>query len=147
MNLNNYTIRAQEVVQQAQQQAYNQRNPNIETEHLLLALLDQKDSPVEYLLKKNNVGLALVDTKLKELMGRLPKTDAEPAQSLGRDANQALLRAGSLLKGFGDEFVTPEHLLMAILQGSDQASKILKDAGLTEKGLTTAIKEDRKSVV
>jgi ATP-dependent Clp protease ATP-binding subunit ClpB len=144
MNLNNYTIRAQEVVQQAQQQAYNQRNPNIETEHLLLALLDQKDSPVEYLLKKNNVGLALVDTKLKELMGRLPKTDAEPAQSLGRDANQALLRAGSLLKGFGDEFVTPEHLLMAILQGSDQASKILKDAGLTEKGLTTAIKELRK---
>ncbi|MEY4885101.1 MAG: ATP-dependent chaperone ClpB, partial [Bacteroidota bacterium] len=136
--------RAQEVVQQAQQQAYNQRNPNIETEHLLLALLDQKDSPVEYLLKKNNVGLALVDTKLNELMGRLPKTDAEAAQSLGRDANQALLRAGSLLKGFGDEFVTPEHLLMAILQGSDQASKILKDAGLTEKGLTTAIKELRK---
>jgi ATP-dependent Clp protease ATP-binding subunit ClpB len=144
MNLNNYTIRAQEVVQQAQQLAFNHRNPNIETEHLLMALLDQKDSPVEYLLKKNNVGLALVDTKLKELIGKLPKTDAEPAQSLGRDANQALLRAGSLLKGFGDEFVTPEHLLLAILQGSDQASKILKDAGLTEKGLTTAIKELRK---
>jgi ATP-dependent Clp protease ATP-binding subunit ClpB len=144
MNLSNYTIRAQEVVQQAQQQAFNQRNPNIETEHLLLALLEQKDSPVEYLLKKNNVGLALVDTKLKELVNRLPKTDAEPAQSLGRDANQALLRAGSLLKGFGDEFVTPEHLLLAILQGSDQASKILKDAGLTEKGLTAAIKELRK---
>jgi ATP-dependent Clp protease ATP-binding subunit ClpB len=144
MNLSNYTIRAQEVVQQSQQLAFNQRNPNIETEHLLLALLGQKDSPVEYLLKKNNVGLALVDTKLKELAGRLPKTDAEPAQSLGRDANQALLRAGSLLKGFGDEFVTPEHLLLAILQGSDQASKILKDAGLTEKGLTTAIKELRK---
>lgn len=144
MNLSNYTIRAQEVVQQAQQLAFNQRNPNIETEHLLMALLGQKDSPVEYLLKKNNVGLALVDTKLKELVNRLPKTDAEPAQALGRDANQVLLRAGSLLKGFGDEFVTPEHLLLAILQGSDQSSKILKDAGLTEKGLTTAIKELRK---
>jgi ATP-dependent Clp protease ATP-binding subunit ClpB len=144
MNLSNYTIRAQEVVQQAQQLAFNQRNPNIETEHLLMALLGQKDSPVEYLLKKNNVGLGLVDTKLKELVSRLPKTDAEPAQALGREANQALLRAGSLLKGFGDEFVTPEHLLLAILQGSDQTSKILKDAGLTEKGLTAAIKELRK---
>ncbi len=144
MNLSNYTIRAQEVVHQAQQEAFNHRNPNIETEHLLMALLGQKDSPVEYLLKKNNVGLALVDTKLKELLNRLPKTDAEPAQSLGREANQALLRAGSLLKGFGDEFVTPEHLLLAILQGSDQTSKLLKDAGLTEKGLTTAIRELRK---
>jgi ATP-dependent Clp protease ATP-binding subunit ClpB len=144
MNLSNYTIRAQEVVQQAQQLAFNHRNPNIETEHLLMALVGQKDSPVEYLLKKNNVGLALVDTKLKELVNRLPKSDAEPAQSLGREANQALLRAGSLLKGFGDEFVTPEHLLLAILQGSDQTSKILKDAGLTEKGLTTAIRELRK---
>jgi len=144
MNLSNYTIRAQEVVQQAQQLSFNHRNPNIETEHMLLALLGQKDSPVEYLLKKNNVGLALVDTKLKELVSRLPKTDAEPAQSLGREANQALLRAGSLLKGFGDEFVTPEHLLLAILQGSDQTSKILKDAGLTEKGLNTAIRELRK---
>jgi ATP-dependent Clp protease ATP-binding subunit ClpB len=125
MNLSNYTIRAQEVVQQAQQQAFNQRNPNIETEHLLLALLEQKDSPVEYLLKKNNVGLALVDTKLKELVNRLPKTDAEPAQSLGRDANQALLRAGSLLKGFGDEFVTPEQLgARAVFMCSDAAAQV-----------------------
>ncbi len=144
MNLSNYTIRAQEVVQQAQQLAFNQRNPNIETEHLLLALLGQKDSPVEYLLKKNNVGLGLVDTKLKELVSRLPKTDAEPAQALGREANQALLRAGSLLKGFGDEFVTPEHILLGLLQGGDQTAKILKDAGLTEKGLTAAIRELRK---
>ena len=144
MNLSNYTIRAQEVVQQSQQLAFNQRNPNIETEHLLTALLGQKDSPVEYLLKKNNVGLALVDSKLKEQIGRLPKTDAEPAQALGRDANQALLRAGSVLKAFGDEFVTPEHILLGLLQGGDQTAKILKDAGLTEKGLTAAIRELRK---
>ena len=144
MNLSNYTIRAQEVVQQSQQLAFNQRNPNIETEHLLTALLGQKDSPVEYLLKKNNVGLALVDSKLKEQIGRLPKTDAEPAQALGRDANQALLRAGSVLKAFGDEFVTPEHILLGLLQGGEQTAKILKDAGLTEKGLTAAIRELRK---
>ena len=55
-----------------------------------------------------------------------------------------MLRAGSILKQFGDEFVTPEHLLLALVQGSDATAKLLKDAGLTEKGLITAIKELRK---
>jgi len=73
MNLNNYTIKAQEVIQQAQQLAFNAGNPNIETEHLLKALLDQEDSPVDYLLKKNNVTVNLVETKLDELIARLPK--------------------------------------------------------------------------
>ena len=54
MNLGNFTIKAAEVVQQAQQLAFNSQNPTIETEHLLKALLDQQDSPVDYLLKKNN---------------------------------------------------------------------------------------------
>ena len=144
MNLNNFTIKASEVVQQAQQLAFNAQNPNIETEHLLKSLLEQKDSPVEYLLKKNNVTLNLVESKLNELLAKLPKTQGEAAQMIGRDANQVVLRAGALLKSFGDEFVTPEHLLLAILQGNDAAAKLLKDAGLSEKGLTTAIKELRK---
>jgi ATP-dependent Clp protease ATP-binding subunit ClpB len=55
MNLGNFTIKAAEVVQQAQQLAFNSQNPNIETEHVLKALLDQEDSPARYLLKKNNV--------------------------------------------------------------------------------------------
>ena len=62
MNLGNFTIKAAEAVQQAQQLAFNLKNPNIETEHLLKALLDQEDSPVDYLLKKNNVTLNLVET-------------------------------------------------------------------------------------
>jgi len=144
MNLSNYTVKAAEIVQQAQQLAFNARNPNIETEHILKAMLDQKDSPVEYLLKKNNVALNLVEAKLAELITKLPVTQGEAAQSIGREANQALLRAGALLKQFGDEFVTPEHLLMAILQGSDNAARLLKDAGLSEKGLNTAIRDLRK---
>ena len=144
MNLSNYTVKAAEIVQQAQQLAFNARNPNIETEHILKAMLDQKDSPVEYLLKKNNVALNLVEAKLSELITKLPVTQGEAAQSIGREANQALLRAGALLKQFGDEFVTPEHLLMAILQGSDNAARLLKDAGLSEKGLNTAIRDLRK---
>ena len=74
MNLSNFTIKAAEAVQQAQQLAFNAQNPNIETEHFLKALLDQEDSPVEYLLKKNNVTVNLVETKLDELMAKLPKT-------------------------------------------------------------------------
>ncbi|MBY0479037.1 MAG: ATP-dependent chaperone ClpB [Chitinophagaceae bacterium] len=144
MNLSNFTIKAAEAVQQAQQLAFNAQNTSIETEHLLKALLDQDDSPVEYLLKKNNVTLNLVETKLNEAISKLPKTNAEAAQMLGREANNVILRAGASLKGFADEFVTPEHLLLAIVQGNDSTAKMLKDAGLTEKGLLTAIKDLRK---
>ena len=144
MNLNNFTIKASEAIQQAQQLAFNSQNPNIETEHILKALLDQEDSPVEYLLKKNNVTINLVENKLDELLAKLPKTQGEAGQSVGRDANQVILRAGSVLKQFGDEFITPEHLVLAIVQGNDHAAKLLKDAGLNEKGLVTAIKELRK---
>ncbi len=103
-----------------------------------------EDSPIDYLLKKNNVTVNLVETKLEELLKKLPTTTAEPAQALGRDSNATVLRAGSVLKTFGDEFVTPEHLLLAMLQGNDDTCQILKDAGLTEKGLVTAIKDLRK---
>ena len=144
MNLGNFTIKAAEAVQQAQQLAFNSQNPNIETEHILKALVDQQDSPVEYLMKKNNVTVNLVDSKLDELIGKLPKTTSEPAQAIGREANSVVLRAGAALKQFNDEFVTPEHLLLAIVQGNDATAKLLKNAGLTEKGLIAAIKELRK---
>ncbi|HEX5149798.1 MAG TPA: ATP-dependent chaperone ClpB [Parafilimonas sp.] len=146
MNLGNFTIKAAEAFQQAQQIAFNNTNPNIETEHILKALLEQEDSPVEYLLKKNNVTLNLLDTKLDEAINKLPKISggAAAAQSISRDANSVVLRAGAVLKQFNDEFVTPEHLLLAILQGNDASAKLLKGAGLTEKGLVAAIKELRK---
>ncbi len=144
MNLNNFTIKAAEAVQQAQQLAFNAQNPSIETEHILKALLDIADSPIDYLLKKNNVTVNLLEKKLDELLLKLPKISGEPAQQIGREANNTLMRATAALKNFGDEFVTPEHLLLALVQGSDAVSKILKDAGLTDKGLVTAIKELRK---
>ncbi|MFN5020477.1 MAG: ATP-dependent chaperone ClpB [bacterium] len=144
MNLNNFTIQASEVVQSAQQAAFNAGNPNIETDHLLQGLLDQKNSPVEYLLKKNNVSIQVLHTKLKEALAKLPTSQNEPGQALSREANNALLRAGSLLGKFGDEFVTPEHLMLALLTGNDPVAKMLKEAGLTESGLMQAIKELRK---
>lgn len=144
MNLGNFTIKAAEAFQQAQQLAFNAQNPNIETEHILKALLEQEDSPVDYLLKKNNVTINLLDNKLNELISRLPKSSGEPAQQISRDANNVVLRAGAALKQFDDEFITPEHLLLAIVEGNDPTGKLLKDAGLTSKGLVTAIRELRK---
>lgn len=144
MNLGNFTIKAAEAVQQAQQLAFNSQSPNIETEHILKALLEQQDSPVEYLLKKNNVTINLVETRLDELISKLPKTSGDPAQMVSREANNVILRAGSVLKQFDDEFVTPEHLLLAMVQGNDNTAKLLKNAGLTEKGLLAAIKDLRK---
>ena len=144
MNLNNFTIQAAEVVQSAQQAAFSGKNPNIETEHILQSLLEQKNSPVEYLLKKNNVSVQVLIAKLKEALLKLPKSETDPAQSLSREANNVFLRAVSALAKFGDEFVTPEHLLLSLLNGSDLVSKLLKEAGLTEKGLLQAIQELRK---
>lgn len=145
MNLNNYTIKAQETIQAAQQLAYNAGNPNIETNHLLQALLSDEDSATTYLLKKNNVNVPFVLNKVKESINRLPKAQGtEPAQALGREMNNALLKANASLKQFGDEFVSVEHLLLGILQVNDDTAKILKDAGLTEKGFITAVKELRK---
>ncbi|MCU0395380.1 MAG: AAA family ATPase, partial [Chitinophagaceae bacterium] len=146
MNLNNFTIKAQEVIAASQQVAFNHQSVNIETEHILKALLDQEDSPVEFLLKKNNVSVNVLENKLDEAIERLPKVGAggTAAQSIGREANTAVLRAGTVLKAFGDEFVAPEHILLALLQGSDSTAKLLKEAGLTEKGLVTAVKELRK---
>ncbi len=145
MNLNNYTIKAQESVQAAQQIAFNNGSVNIETAHLLKALLDDDDSSVEYLLKKNDVNIPYVETKLNESINRLPKVQGgHPAQSMSREMNNVLLYATNSLKPFGDEFVSVEHLLLALLHGSDETAKLLKDAGLTEKGLVAAIKDLRK---
>lgn len=145
MNLNNFTIKAQELLAQAQQSAFNQQNPNIETAHLLKALIDDQEGPISYLLKKNNVNIAFVEKKLAEQINRLPKVQSgDPAQTVSREVNNVVLRAGAILKEFGDEFVTPEHLLIGMLQVNDETGKTLKDAGLNEKGLVAAIKVLRK---
>ena len=145
MNLSNFTIKAAEVVQSAQQIAFNNSNTNIETEHLLKALLEQQDSPVEFLLKKNAVNTQQLSAQLDQQLAKLPKmSGGEPAQSVSRETNNAILRAGALLKQFKDEFITPEHLLVSLVQGNDSTAKLLKSVGLSEKGLSAAIHDLRK---
>ena len=145
MNLNQYTIKAQETIQAAQQEAFTAGNPSIETAHLLKAMLLDKDSPIQYLLKRNNVNVRLLETKVTESIQKLPRMQGgEPAQQVGRDLNNVMLKATATLKEFKDEFVSTEHLLLALLQVNDDVAAALKAAGLTEKGLITAIKDLRK---
>ncbi len=145
MNLSQYTIKAQEAIQGAQQLAYSNKDASIETVHLLKAILSDKNSSTEFLLKKNNVNPIVVNQKVDSLLPSIPKQlTGEPASQISRDVNSVLLKANNNLKTFGDEFITVDHLLIALLQINDAASKILKDAGLTEKGLIAAIKELRK---
>jgi len=144
MNLGNYTVKAAEIIQQAQQLAFNAQAPSIEPAHILKALIEAPDTPIEYLLKKNNVTLTIVAKKLEELLATLPRVSGEAAQQISREANTLLLRTGSCLQLFKDDFVTPEHLLLASVQGDDVVGKLLKNAGLTEVDLITSIKELRK---
>jgi ATP-dependent Clp protease ATP-binding subunit ClpB len=144
MNTNNFTIKAQEILQASQQIAYNAQSSAIESAHLLKALLDDTEGPISYILKKVGVNTSFVESKLEEIISRGAKVSGNPAQSLSREANNALLHAGAVLKEFGDEFVTPEHILLGIIHQNDEAAKLLKDAGATEKSLIAAIKELRK---
>src|SRR5687767_13167721 len=114
MNLNNFTIKSQEILQQAQQQAFNSQHQAIETGHLLKALLDDQDSSVDYLLKKNNVNVNFLSSRLDEQIARYGRVSGEGGQVLSRDANTAMLRAGASIKEFKDEFVSVEHLLLGI---------------------------------
>lgn len=144
MNLNQFTIKAQEAIAKAQQLAFNHQNQQIETLHVLKALLDGEENAVEYLLKKNEVNTHLLIQKIDENIQKLPKTSGEPAQHISRDLNNVILKAGSFLKEFGDEFVAQEHLLLGLLSVNDTLSGLLKDAGLNEKNLKQSIKESRK---
>lgn len=144
MNLSQFTIKAQEAVAAAQQLAFNQHNQQIETPHLMQAMLADENSSVPYLLKKNDVNVNFVEQKLTEMVKKLPTTTGEAGQVISREMNQTMLKAGSYLKDFGDEFISLEHLLMALLGNHDAVGNLLKDAGLTEKNLKASIKESRK---
>jgi ATP-dependent Clp protease ATP-binding subunit ClpB len=145
MNTNNFTIKAQEILQAAQQAAYNAQSPSIDSTHLLKTLLGDNEGPIPYLLKKVGVNVGFIESKIEESIAKGAKiTGGAAAQTLSREANNALLRAGAVLKEFGDEFVTPEHILLGIVHQNDEAAKLLKDAGATEKNLIAAIKELRK---
>jgi len=143
MNFNNFTIKSQEAVQQAQQIATAAGNQSIETGHLLKGLLETDENVVSFLLKKLNANPARIAQALEAMIKSYPKVIGGGGQYLSNSTNQALSKAQSFLKEFGDEFVAVEHLLLGLLSAGDNTSNLLKDAGVNEKDLKAAIKELR----
>jgi ATP-dependent Clp protease ATP-binding subunit ClpB len=144
MNLDKFTLKSQEAVQQAQQIAVGLGNNNLETGHLLKAILEVDENVTPFLFKKLNVNLPIFKQALDKIIERYAKTDNATGQYLTPEANQALIKAGTFLKEFKDEFISVEHLLLGLISNKDVVSQLMKDNGMTEKDLKAAITELRK---
>ena len=142
MNLNNFTIKAQEAVQKASEIAVGNQQQAIENSHLLKGLLLVDENVISYLLKKLNVNVNRLSEQLDQQIATYPKVSGSEVY-LSSGANSALQKATSYLKEFKDDFVSVEHILLGILSTSDKASTLLKDSGVNEKDLKKAIKELR----
>jgi ATP-dependent Clp protease ATP-binding subunit ClpB len=138
MNFNNFTIKAQEAIQQASEIAQGNQQQAIETAHLLKGLLTVDENVVSYVLKKLNVNLNNLNLQLDEQIARFPKVSGSNGY-LSSASNTALQKAQSYLKEFKDEFVSVEHVLLGLLAANDHTAKLLKDQGVTEKDLKKAI--------
>ena len=143
MNFKNYTIKSQEVIQQAQQLATSSNHQAIENGHMLKAILDTDENVTPFLLKKLGVNKEIIEQATNSILKGYPTVQGGE-QYLSKSANATLQEANSLLKSFGDEYVSIEHLIMALLNGSDAVAQMLKDSGLNKKDLKAAILELRK---
>ena len=143
MNFNNFTIKAQEAIQKAQEIAAGYQQQSIENSHILKGMLTVDENVVPYLLKKLNVNVNNLSLALDKVISTYPKV-ANSEQYLSSNANQAINKALSYVKEFKDEFVSLEHLLLGLLTTNDTASQLLKDSGVNEQDLKLAIKELRK---
>lgn len=143
MNFNNYTIKSQEAIQQAQQLAQSLEHQQIENEHIFKALLDVDDNVMPFLLKKLNVNVALIEQILEKELESLPKVSGAEMM-LSRSAGKSLTEASVIAKKMNDDFVSIEHLLLAVFKSNSKISQILKDQGVSENGLKQAIEDLRK---
>ncbi len=143
MNFEKYTIKSQQAIQQAQALAVQSDNQQIENSHLLKAILEVDETVGSFLLKKLNVNTSNLMKVLDANIASLPKVTGGE-QQFSPVAGKTIMKAPNFLKEFGDEFVSIEHLMMAILDSGDKTAQILKDAGVTQKDLVAAIKDLRK---
>ena len=143
MDFSKFTLKTQEAIQKAQQVALDKGHQTIENAHILKGIFVADDTVAPFLLKKLNVNVALVQQALDKIIERFPKVSGGN-MSLSPEANVAINRAQNFLKEFNDEFVAIEHLLLAIGEGNDKASQMMRDAGVSSKELKKAILELRK---
>lgn len=143
MNTNNFTIKSQEAIQQAQQMAQGFGHQQIENEHILKGILEVDENVTPFILKKLNVNVDLFKKILDSTLQSFPKVSGGDLM-LSREASTALTEANIIAKKMNDEFVSIEHLLLAIFKSKSKVAQILKDQGVTYNGLEAAIAEIRK---
>lgn len=142
MNFNNFTIKSQEAIQQAQQIAQGYGHQQIENEHILKAIFEVDENAVPFILKKLNVNIPVVKQILEKQLESFPKVSGGDIM-LSREANKTVIDASNVAKKMEDEYVSIEHLLLAILNSKSAIAQSLKDQGVTEKGMKAAIQELR----
>ena len=143
MNINNFTIKSQEALQQAQQLAQELGHQQVENEHLYKAISMVDENVLPFLLKKLNVNEALVGQILDKELQSFAKVSGGNLM-FSNEAGKTLNEASILAKDMGDEFVSIEHLLLAIYKSKSKIARILKDQGMAEKDLKAAIDALRK---
>ncbi len=143
MNLNNYTIKAQETVQEAVALAQSQHHQAVDTGHLLRVMLNDSEGITGLLMRKLGVAAPNLSAKVDELIAQYPKVSGgEPY--LSADAGRALQKAQETATKMGDQFVSVEHVLMGLLSVNDKVSQLMKDYGMNEKDLKAAVGTVRK---
>lgn len=143
MNFNNFTIKSQEAVQQAQALAQGYGHQQIENEHIFKAILEVDENVTPFLLQKLDVNVNLLKQILESTLTSFPKVSGGDIM-LSREAGKTVTEASNIAKKMNDEYVSLEHLILAIFKSSSKIAQILKDQGVTEKHLKAAIEELRK---
>ena len=145
MNFDKFTIKAQEVVQEAANGAQRGGQQTIEPIHFLHAMIEKAQDVVGFLLQKQGVNVQHIAQVTESEISHLPRVSGGNGQSyLSNDANQVVMRAETLAQEMGDEYVSVETFFLALLDVNSTASRILKDAGLTKQNVTAAIRELRQ---
>ncbi|WP_281228889.1 ATP-dependent chaperone ClpB [Flavobacterium aquiphilum] len=143
MNINKFTIKSQEAIQLSQQLVQSLGQQQIENEHIFKAIFEVDENVAPFILKKLNVNVPLFKQILDATIQSFPKVSGGEIQ-LSRTANTTLNEAEIIAQKMNDEYVSIEHLILAIFDSKSKASQILKDQGVTGKGLKAAIEELRK---
>lgn len=142
MNFNNYTIKSQEAIQQAQQIAQGMGHQQIENEHLFKAIWEVDENVLPFILKKLNLNVGIIKQILEKELESFPKVSGGDIM-LSREAGKSLTEASVIAKKMDDEYVSIEHLILSIFSSKSKIAQILKDQGATEKDLKAAISELR----
>jgi len=143
MNLNNYTIKSQEAIQQAQQLAQGYGHQQIENEHLFKAISEVDENVLPFILKKLNINISVLQQALDKQLESFTKVSGGDIM-LSREAGKTLNEAAIIAKKMKDDYVSIEHLILAIFKSNSKIAHMLKDQGATEKALLASIDELRK---